>query len=126
MLYAGCSVCQGVTPLWCSGQFMPHMPVPAVATQTGYNCQVCGALPPIFTCTYCWTRQLLYLPGSQQTQPSPSVTQYMAPVVQANPGLGQHELNSKFSDVAKKALVDIGKECAISFFKAWLAPKQSQ
>lgn len=125
MLYAGCSVCRGVTPLWCSGQFMPHVPVPAILTPMGFGCQVCGTVPPIFICTFCWTRQQLYFPGSAPTAPAPGATQYMAPVVQANPDIGQHEVSSKMSDVVAKAAVKVTSEFAISAFKAWVAPKES-
>jgi hypothetical protein len=57
---------------------MPHMPVPVVATPMGAACQMCGVLPQIFTCGFCWTRQFLVLPGA----PVPA-QQNLAPVVQA-------------------------------------------
>ena len=70
---------------------------------------------------------MFYIPelNPTVTKPIPGVSQYMAPVVQANPGSDQHELNSKFSDYAKKAAVDVGKEFAISALKAFM-PRQSQ
>jgi hypothetical protein len=80
LLYAGCGNCGAVVPLWCSGQFMPHMPMPVVATPMGAACQMCGVLPQIFTCGNCWTRQFLVLPGA----PAPA-QQNLAPVVQAQP-----------------------------------------
>lgn len=126
MLHAGCSFCGAITPLWCSGQFMPHAPIPAAYISNGFRCQLCGPLPPVFTCSRCWTMQMLYLPGSTSmpTQPLPGAAQYMAPVVQANQGSDQHELSGKLSDVAKNAAGSFaqgfGKEVASSLFKAWL------
>ena len=65
---------------------------------------------------------MLYLPGLAPTAPAPGATQHMAPVVQANPDAGKHEVSSKISDVVAK----VTTEFAISTFKAWLAPKESQ
>jgi hypothetical protein len=122
MLYVGCSVCRNVTYLVCAGQLFPHVPVPITRTPMGISCNFCGPLPLFFTCTICWTRQALYLPGlnPMQIKPMLNQTQYIAPVVQANPGLGQPEMNRKFSDVAKDIL-KIGIEVAVQqSVKAWL------
>jgi hypothetical protein len=106
MLYAGCSSCRTIVPLWCAGQFMPHMPVLVAGTAMGPYCNFCGPLPPIFTCTVCWTRQALYLPGMAFTPPRwvPGLTQYVAPVVQAPQGLGQNQLTDLFRNSAMQFL----------------------
>jgi hypothetical protein len=127
LLYVGCSVCRHVIPLFCAGQFMPHPPVPAISTPMGFNCQICGFIPPFVTCTICWTRQMLYLPGTTpQMQSAPSHTQYIAPVVQANPGTGQPN-PSLFTEVAKEGLKSFGgaagKAVIDQCFRAWLHPE---
>jgi hypothetical protein len=63
----------------------------------------------------------------------PGASQYIAPIVEARPNTGQHELSVKFSDIAKQAL----KEFALGFaksagqnmgqntasrFQAWMSP----
>ena len=127
LLYVGCSVCRNVVPLFCGGQFMPHAPVPTTSSSMGFSCQICGLIPPFFICTICWTRQMLYLPGSTPTQMQslPNQTQYIAPVIQANPRMGQPNPNT-FSDVAKEGLKSfggaVGKALVEQAFRAWVRP----
>jgi hypothetical protein len=133
MLYVGCSCCRSITPLWCAGRLMPHAPAPAVSIPGGLACQLCGPLAPIYTCTICWTTQMIYLPGSTSipTQPMAGASQYIAPIVEARPNTDQHELTAKFSDVAKQALKGfavefakgMGQNAASRCFQAWAPPK---
>lgn len=121
LLYVGCSYCRGITPLLCAGQFMPHVPIPAIRIPMGVGCQLCGPFPPIFTCGLCGTTQVLYFPGttSMPTQPMPGVTQYAAPVVPAPQGASQQEVSGKLSSVAAKAAISVGETAAKELFKAW-------
>ncbi len=112
MLYAGCGFCGAIVPLWCSGQFMPHVPVAVAATPMGPTCSVCGILPPIFTCGFCWNRQFLVLPGAPATAPLAGSSQNWAPVVQAQPGASQHVV----MELLKEAAGGFGKEAAEVFF----------
>ena len=64
MLHAGCGNCGAVVPLYCTGQFMPHLPLYAEAGPMGIFCRCCGPKQPIFTCTMCGMTQVLYLPGA--------------------------------------------------------------
>ena len=64
VLYVGCGNCRATIPLVCTGQFMPHIPLPIAASQAGVSCGFCGLLAPVFTCGYCWTSQALYVPGN--------------------------------------------------------------
>ena len=112
LLYAGCSRCGAVVPLWCAGQFMPHQPYPVAGTPMGPACGFCGPLRPVFTCTICWTPQMLYLPGSNFMQmsgfggggwgagPGAAPNQLVAPVVQAQPGAAPNQLGDLFKSAA--------------------------
>ena len=104
MLFTGCSCCRSIVPLYCGGQFVPHVPVPVGATPMGPCCNFCGLLAPVFVCTVCWTRQALYLPGSRFAPPVgvPGLSQYVAPVVQAPMGTGQNQLSGLFQSVASQ------------------------
>jgi hypothetical protein len=129
MLYVGCGSCRVIVPLWCAGQFLPHAPVLVAATPVGLYCNFCGSLPPIFTCTFCRTRQTLYLPGMAFTPPRwvPGLTQYVAPVVQAQQGLGQNQLTGLLKNAAMQFLKEVaggfgeqlGQDAA-SAVSAWL------
>ena len=117
MLYARCGFCGGIVPLWCSGQFMPHMPVPVSASPMGATCSVCGVLPPIFTCGFCWNRQFLILPGAPVPDPSlTGTTQGVASVVQAQPGASEGTLKGLFKDIVTSASVEIAKRAAQAVF----------
>jgi hypothetical protein len=98
VLYARCAFCGAIVPLYCSGRFMPHMPVPVVATPMGATCSTCGVLPPVFTCGFCWGQQLLYLPGASA---APQMGQNYAAVVQAQPGASDSALKGLFKEFGK-------------------------
>lgn len=121
MLYVGCSNCRAIVPLWCSGQFPPHAPLPVMAIPQGVYCGMCGPLPPVFTCTVCWMRQMLYLPGSALSPSSqyPGSNLNVAPVVQAQSGASQDFvldlLKQALSGFAKQA----GNEIATMAFGQW-------
>lgn len=122
MLYAGCSCCGAIVPLWCSGQFMPHMPTPAVRIPNGVGCPVCGPLPPIFTCGFCWTRQMLFLPGATpMAQPAvagaPAAN--VAPVVEAQAGASKSDVSSLFGQFANGFAKQLGQEAASAIGKRW-------
>ena len=114
MLYVGCSNCRTIVPLWCAGQFPPHAPLPAMAVPQGVYCGMCGPLPPVFTRTACWTRQMLFLPGSALTPSSiyPGSNHSFAPVVQAQPGASQDFIlvliKQMLSGIAKHAGNELG------------------
>jgi hypothetical protein len=64
VLYARCSYCGGVQPLWCSGGFGAHMPTPVEAGAGGAYCPVCGPKSPTFACGFCGMQQYLALPSA--------------------------------------------------------------
>jgi hypothetical protein len=109
VLYARCGNCGQIVPLWCSGQFMPHSPVPAVATPQGAYCSACGILPPIFMCGYCWCRQFLVVQGAQvpATQ-AIGPGQSVASAVQAPAGASPGMLKDAFAEFLKKAAGEAG------------------
>ena len=83
MLFAGCSNCGSIVPLFCAGRFMPHVPVPVEPSPMGPYCGFCGPMPPVFMCTICGTVQGLYIQGMPtQTLQQPGVGPLVAPVVQ--------------------------------------------
>lgn len=113
MLYARCAFCGAIVPLWCSGQFMAHAPVPVAATPMGAACSMCGVLPPIFTCGFCWNRQFLLLPGAPPPAPAyPGATQSMAAVVQAPQNASDSVLRDAFTEFAG----ELGKGAAQALF----------
>jgi hypothetical protein len=121
MLYVGCSNCRSIVPLWCAGQFPPHAPLPAVAGPLGAYCGVCGPMLPVFTCTVCWARQMLFVPGSAFTPSSiyPGSTLSVAPVVQAQPGASHDLLSTLFKQAASGFLSQAGSELATMLFQQW-------
>lgn len=117
MLYARCGFCGAIVPLWCSGRFMPHMPVAVAATPMGAGCSMCGVLPPFFTCGYCWGQQLLVLPGA--TAPVsrvPGTSQNFAPVVQAQPGSSDRTLKRAFDEFTTRFAGKLGEGAAQAVF----------
>lgn len=120
MLFVGCSFCRAIVPLWCAGQFMPHVPYPVVGTQAGAYCNMCGPLSPVFTCTLCWSRQMLFLPGVSAA-PSfyPGFGSNFAPVVQAQPGTSQNVLYDLFKQAASGFASQVGREAATTIFRSW-------
>jgi hypothetical protein len=129
MLYTGCSFCGNVAPLYCGWRFMPHLPIPVLKIPSGAGCQICGPMLPIFTCNICWTTQMLYFPGLSNitTRSMPGMSQYVAPVVQANSGSSEHEVKEKIYGIVKATATSVassvGKEIVISIFKAWNQPR---
>lgn len=119
MLYVGCSYCRSVVPLWCAGQFLPHVPLPAAASPQGVYCNLCGPLFPVFTCTFCWARQMLFLPGVTSVPSSlcPGPTANIAPVIQAPPGASPSVLSDLFKQAASGFLSQLGKEAATALFQ---------
>ena len=117
MLFAGCSNCQSIVPLWCAGQFMPHMPMPAEASPMGPYCGFCGPVPPIFTCMTCGARQWLFMPGARVPPPQvmgagpPSI----APVVQASEHTNEHDLKSMCGKILSDFLGEAAKSAGRQF-----------
>ena len=91
MLFVGCSFCRSIGPLVCAGQFMPHMPVPVEPSAWGPACGYCGPMPPVFTCSRCFTQQWLLLQGAAPPQ-GMQQGQAFAPVVQAPAGAGESQV----------------------------------
>jgi hypothetical protein len=117
MLYARCAFCGAIVPLWCSGTFMPHMPMPVAATPAGPVCQACGVLPPVFTCGFCFGRQLLVLPGAQPPAPAfPGAQQTYAPVIQAQQGASESTLKKSFAKFAEGFMNQAGQSAANMMF----------
>ena len=108
MLYAGCCSCRTIVPLWCAGLFMPHPPAMVHQLPAGAACPMCGPLPPVFTCTYCWTQQWLAIPGGPTPAPSmmPGAPQF-APVAQAPPNSGEGVV----AGLLKVAATSFAKQC---------------
>src|SRR5215510_10572093 len=121
MLYIGCGNCRTIVPLWCAGQFPPHAPLPVMAGPYGVYCGMCGPLAPVFTCTVCWTRQMLFLPGSALTPPSmyPGSNQSVAPVVQAQPGAPQDFIVDLIKQVVSGFAKQAGNGLATMIFDQW-------
>src|SRR5215472_1740134 len=96
MLYAGCSRCGAIDALWCNGQFGPHVPIFVEAGPGCVYCNMCGILPLVFTCMYCGTQQMLFLPGVTPLPVIPYMqpgwTPNIAPVVQARSEAPRHLL----------------------------------
>jgi hypothetical protein len=112
VLYARCAFCGAIVPLWCSGQFMPHMPSPVAASPMGAYCSMCGVLSPVFTCGFCWGRQLLALPGAPTPAPAvPGTSPQHAQVVHAKSGASDKVLNKLFEVGG-----EIGKEAVRAYF----------
>jgi len=121
MLYVGCGFCRAIVPLWCAGQFMPHMPILVVSAPMGIYCSICGLLSPFFTCTFCWTKQMLFLPGAAFPLPGvfPGSTVNIAPVVQAQPGTPNNVISGLFKELATGFTSQVGKEAASALFRMW-------
>jgi hypothetical protein len=115
MLFVGCSSCRSIGPLWCAGQFMPHMPVGAAPSPYGPMCGYCGVMPPYFTCTRCGAVQWMYLAGTPPPQALPQ-GQLVAPVVQAPQGAAEGEVKGIVMEfagaVAKSAGEGLGQRMA--------------
>ena len=122
MLYVGCGFCRAIVPLWCSGQFMPHLPVLVVRGPMGVYCGMCGLLPPFFTCTFCWMRQMLFLPGIAVTPSamSPGQNMTMAPVVQVQPGTPENLVPNFINELTAGFAKQFGSELASMVFRGWL------
>ncbi len=109
MLFVGCSSCRSIGPLWCAGQFMPHMPVAAEPSPWGPTCGFCGVMPPYFTCMRCGAVQWMYLAGTAPPQALPQ-GQLVAPVVQAPQGAGEGDIKSLLMKLANQAAKSAGDE----------------
>lgn len=130
MLFVGCSNCQQIVQLYCTGQFMPHVPIPAVNYGGLPACQYCGQMQPIFTCSICWTRQMLMLVGPQ-AQYNPAYMQQLmnsgmmlAPVIPSN---SSRVTQSSFRNIMMKGLESAaqqfgkrGVDFAFDAFGSWM------
>ncbi len=116
MLYVGCGNCRATIPLVCTGQFMPHIPLPIAASQAGVSCGFCGLLAPVFTCGYCWTSQALYVPGTNAA-PTPGfgASRYVAPAVDAPGNAIQAELSDRFANVMEEFAGGVANSLGESF-----------
>ena len=111
MLFAGCSSCRSIVPLWCAGQFMPHAPMPVEPSPMGPYCQFCGQMPPIFLCTVCGTRQGLYMPGmAAPPAPAMGAAPLVAPVVQAPQAASHGEVHSLIMSFVREGVKSMGGE----------------
>lgn len=123
MLFAGCSSCGSVVPLYCGGKFMPHVPVPVEPSPMGPTCPYCGPLPPIFGCTVCGTIQGLYLPGmTVAPAQGAGIAPLVAPVVQAPQGASPAQVHGGLKEVGLEFVRSVGKgfgEEAGSAVRAW-------
>lgn len=121
MLHVGCSYCRSIVPLWCAGQFLPHVPLPAAANLHGVYCNLCGPMFPIFTCTFCWARQTLFLPGVTSVPSNQYLgsTANIAPVVQAPSGASPSLLTDLFKQAASGFASQMGKEAYRALSQAW-------
>jgi hypothetical protein len=99
MLFAGCSNCRSIAPLWCAGQVMPHAPLYVESSPMGPYCGWCGPMPPVFTCFNCGTRQGLYMSG--MAVPRALGQGLVAPVFAASEGTSQNQLVRGLIGVAK-------------------------
>jgi hypothetical protein len=115
MLFVGCSSCRSIGPLWCAGQFMPHMPLAAEPSARGPTCGFCGVMPPYFTCMRCGAVQWMYLAGTPPPQAMPP-GQLVAPVVQAPQNAGEGQVKGVVSEfvhaVVKSAGDEVGQRAA--------------
>ena len=110
MLFAGCSSCRSIVPLWCAGQFMPHVPVPVEPSPMGPYCQFCGQMPLIFLCTVCGTRQGLYMPGmAAPPAPAMGAAPLVAPVVQAPQAASHGEVHDLIMSFVREGVSAMGK-----------------
>jgi hypothetical protein len=110
MLFAGCSSCRSIVPLWCAGQFMPHVPMPVEPSPVGPYCQFCGQMPPIFLCTVCGTRQGLYMPGmAAPPAPAMGAAPLVAPVVQAPQAASHGEVHDLIMSFVREGVSAAGK-----------------
>ena len=114
MLHAACSGCGAIVPLFCAGQFFPHMPFYVQLSPMGILCNFCGILPPIFTCTLCGTRQSIYLQGSNfnPQQVMAAGISKIAPVVQSAPNAKEGTVKQLVKDAAKGFAGEFGKGLA--------------
>jgi hypothetical protein len=87
MIYVGCSCCRQILLLCCTGQFMPHAPLPAINYGGVACCQICGQMQPLFTCSNCWTRQMTMMMGAQIQYSLPYLTQMINSGMQIAPML---------------------------------------
>jgi hypothetical protein len=111
MLFAGCSSCRSVVPLWCAGQFMPHMPTPVEPSPAGPYCRWCGQMPPIFMCMVCGTRQGLYVPGmAAPPAPSMGAAPLVAPAVQAPQGASEGQVRGLIMTFVREGLASMGQQ----------------
>jgi hypothetical protein len=108
MIYARCGNCTTVVPLWCSGQFMPHMPVAPVVTPHGAYCSMCGVLPPVFTCGYCWCRQFLMIQGAQLPAMQVGPGQSVAAAIEAPAGASENMLKKPFATFLENVASGVG------------------
>ena len=103
MLYAGCSNCRSIVPLWCAGRFMPHMPAMVEPSPMGPYCAVDGPLPPIFTCMMCGMTQGLYVQGMSAPPSMPMGAQSLvALAVQAPPNAPQGQVKGLVAQCASE------------------------
>jgi hypothetical protein len=111
MLFAGCSSCRSIVPLWCAGQVMPHMPVPVEPSPMGPYCRFCGQMPPIFTCMVCGTTQGLFMPGmAAPPAPAMGAGPLVAPAVQAPEAASQGDVRSLIMSFVREGVSSMGEQ----------------
>src|SRR5262249_4359080 len=120
-LVVGGVICRKWGPLGGGVSSPPHPPLPAMAGPYGCYCGICGPLPPVFTCTVCWTRQMLFLPGSAFTPPSmyPGSNLSVAPVVQAQQGASQGFILDLIKQMLSAFAKQTGSEFSTMLFQQW-------
>ena len=110
MLHAACSFCRVIVPLYCGGRFMPHYPVPVFRLGISPACQICGPMPPVFTCMHCGMQQPVLLAGAPIPQSSFAGASYVAPVFEAPQNSSPSFLREAALSVVKGFGRDLGRE----------------
>lgn len=109
MLYTQCASCHAIGPLACAGMMFPHMPLPLVPSPMGPACPGCGGVMRTFTCTTCFTGQVLIMPGSAPPRGASGV---FAPVVQAKQGSSDGKVRALCMEALKSFAHEAGAQAA--------------
>lgn len=117
MLYVACGACRNVNPLYCTGGVPLHAPLLAMQGLQGPQCPLCGPLLPWFVCGRCGLQQMMFFPSMSPLlapQWTAGHVPYLAPVVQAPPGVNGGQLNSLITksliQFVTNAAAELGKD----------------
>jgi hypothetical protein len=79
----------------------------------GAYCSVCGILPPIFTCGFCWCRQYLLVQGAQAPPMNAMGSgQSVAAAIQAPAGAPPNRIKDAFGEFLKGFAGEAGQYAA--------------